>query len=258
MVETMKAGRASRILFAGDTALVVEFGDTVDRHVNALVLEFADRVERAAISGVEELVPTFRSLMVHYEPLLIEPADLTARLKEMIAGLEAADMAGLLEHSGRLWRMPTCYDEAVAPDLAEVAARTGLTPSQVVDCHSAETYHVYMLGYLPGFPYMGNVPSRLVLPKLATPRLKVPVGGIAIAGEMTAVYPMESPGGWYLIGRTPVPIWDLRRDPPALIAPGDKVEFVPVSLDAFAAMAARAAEGALTLAPEVFSGDDHL
>jgi inhibitor of KinA len=220
------------------------------------VLDFAHRVEQAAIPGVEELIPTFRSLMVHYEPLLFEPVDLMARLQALIAGLEAADRAGLLEHSGRLWRIPACYDDAVAPDLAEAAARTGLTPSQVVECHSAEIYHVYMLGYLPGFPYMGSVPSRLVLPKHATPRLKVPVGGIAIAGEMTAIYPMESPGGWHLIGRTPVPVWDLRRDPPALIAPGDKVRFDPLSLDAFAAMAARAAEGSFTLAPEAFSGDE--
>lgn len=237
--------------------MVVEFGNKVDRHLNALVLELAHRVEQAAIPGIEELVPTFRSLIVHYEPLMLGPTKLMARLEKIIANLEAADMAGLLEQSGRLWRMPTCYDEAVAFDLAEVAARTGMTPSQVVDCHSAETYHVYMLGYLPGFPYMGNTPSRLVLPKLATPRLKVPVGGIAIAGEMTAIYPMESPGGWYLIGRTPVLIWDLRRDPPALIAPGDKVKFDPVPLDAFAAMAARAAEGSLTLLPEAFSGGDH-
>lgn len=241
---------------SGDTAVVVEFGDRIDRHVSALVLALAHRVEEARWPGIVELVPTFRSLMVHYEPLLLAPAALLGRLENLVASLEAADQAGRLDESGRLWRLPVWYDEAVAPDLAEVAARTGLTSAQVAECHSAETYHVYMLGYLPGFPYMGNVPARLALSKLETPRLKVPVGGIAIAGEMTAIYPIESPGGWYLIGRTPVRVWDLRRELPALIAPGDKVRFEPVRRDAYEAMAARAAEGSLAITPEVFSSGE--
>ncbi|MBK5957996.1 allophanate hydrolase [Rhodoplanes elegans] len=233
-----------RILASGDTALVVEFGREVDRRVSALVLALTRRLEDAPIAGVVELVPTFRSLMVHYDPLLIAPADLSARLAAMAAGLDA------IERPGRLWRLPACYDPAVSPDLADVAAATGLTAAEIAALHSAETYHVYMLGYLPGFPYMGDTPPALRLPRRTDPRVKVPAGSIAIATAMTAVYGIESPGGWNLIGRTPALMWDLRRDPPALLAAGDKVRFEPIGLAEYERLAAQAADGALVLSPE--------
>lgn len=239
-----------KFLPAGDTALVIEFGDTVDRHLSALVLALAERLEAARLPGVIEQVPTFRSLMVHFEPLVLDAAVLEKTLSDLVADLLAAERTGAIASSGKTFRLPACYDPALAPDLDMVAARTGLTPEGVVECHSAEIYHVYMLGYLPGFPYMGDVPDALKVPKLDSPRVKVPVGGIALAGALTAVYPVESPGGWNLIGRSPVAIWDLRRDPPALFAPGDKVRFEPVSLDTYHALARRAAEGTLVLAPE--------
>ncbi|RAI46023.1 5-oxoprolinase subunit PxpB [Rhodoplanes roseus] len=238
-----------RILTSGDTALVVEFGSAIDRGVSALVLALTERLEGAALPGVTELVPTFRSLMVHYDPLVIAPADLAARLEAMAAGLDA------VERPGRLWRLPACYDPAVAPDIDDVAAATGLTPDEIAACHSAETYHVYMLGYLPGFPYMGDTPEPLRLPRRTDPRVKVPGGSIAIATAMTAVYAIESPGGWNLIGRTPVRVWDLRRESPALLAAGDKVRFDPVPLAAFESLAARAAEGTLVITPEPAPGD---
>ncbi|MDC7788748.1 5-oxoprolinase subunit PxpB [Rhodoplanes sp. TEM] len=233
-----------RILTSGDTALVVEFGREVDRRVSALVLALTRRLEAAALDGVVELVPTFRSLMVHYDPLVLAPSDLAARLAALAAGLDA------VEEPGRLWRLPACYDPAVAPDMADVAAATGMTPAEIAAVHSAETYHVYMLGYLPGFPYMGDTPVPLRLPRRRDPRVKVPPGSIAIATAMTAVYAIESPGGWNLIGRTPALMWDLRRDPPALLAAGDKVRFEPVSLADYEALAASAAAGTLVLTPE--------
>ncbi|WP_378478185.1 5-oxoprolinase subunit PxpB [Rhodoplanes azumiensis] len=233
-----------RILTSGDTALVVEFGREVDRRVSALVLALTRRLEAQPIAGVIELVPTFRSLMVHYDPLVIAPADLSARLAASAAGLDA------VEEPGRLWRLPACYDPAVAPDIAAVAAATGLTPSEIAALHSAETYHVYMLGYLPGFPYMGDTPAALRLPRRTDPRVKVPAGSIAIATAMTAVYGIESPGGWNLIGRTPALMWDLRREPPALLAAGDKVLFEPIGLSEYEALAARASAGTLTITSE--------
>ena len=234
----------TRILACGDTALAVDFGETIDRGLSALVLALAARIERAAIPGVVEVVATFRSLMVHYDPLVIPHEKLKARLAPLLAGLEAA------KDAGQLWRIPVCYDADMAPDLAEVAERTGLTRPQVVERHSAVTYHVYMLGFLPGFPYMGDLPKELALPRRENPRTRVPKGSIAIATSLSAIYAFESPGGWHVIGRTPAALWDLARERPAILAAGDKVVFAPISPSEYERMLADAASGALQLVPE--------
>ena len=233
-----------RYLHSGDTALVVEFGQHIDARVSGLVLALAQRVAGSAIPGVVELVPTFRSLMVHYDPLQLTQQALKARLAPMMESLEAA------EQEGRHWRIPTCYDESVGLDLAEVAQRTGMTVPQVIERHSTTTYHVYMVGFLPGFPYLGGLPKELELPRRENPRVKVPQGSIAIAMAMTGVYTLESPGGWHILGRTPVPLWDINRDPPAPIAAGDKVMFQPIPLDRYEALLRQADAGDLWLTPE--------
>ena len=230
-----------RLLPNGDTALAVEFGERIDRSTSERVLAFHDRLARAALPGVVELLPTFRSLMVHYDPLRTSHAELSRRIEPLLDGLEA------VRHAARRWTIPVCYDPAFALDLEEVAARTGLTPAEVVEHHGATTYHVYMIGFLPGYPYMGDLPARLALPRRENPRTQVPAGSVAIATTMTAVYTLASPGGWHILGRTPVPLWDRRRSPPAVLAPGDKVRFAPVSMDQFARLAEQAAAGELEL-----------
>jgi KipI family sensor histidine kinase inhibitor len=235
------ANPSIRYLHGGDTALVIEFGNDVDRHVSALVIALAERIEAEAIHGIVELVPTFRSLIVHYDPLALPYAELHRRIGQFLVGLEA------MQRTGRRWRLPACYDPALAPDLEEVAGRTGLTAAQVVDCHSATTFHVYMLGFLPGFPYMGDLPKELALPRRENPRVRVPPNSVAIATNLTTVYTLESPGGWHLLGRTPVLLWDMRRDPPALLRPGDQVMFQPISLSDYERLSARAAAGELRL-----------
>jgi KipI family sensor histidine kinase inhibitor len=232
-----------RFLPCGDTALAVELGDLVDRKVSAMVLALAARVQAAAVAGIVELVPTFRSLMIHYDPLAVSQAELRQTLMPLMSGLDAA------ETSGRLWRIPVCYHESVAPDLAEVASRTGLTSEQVIERHSAVTYHVYMVGFLPGYPYLGDLPPELVLPRRESPRTAVPAGSIAIATTLSAVYALESPGGWHLIGRTPALLWDPRRDPPAILAAGDQVRFVPIGLDDYQALAKPSSVGEVRLEP---------
>lgn len=233
-----------RFLHGGDTALVVEFGDRIDGGLSGLVLALARRLEGAAIPGVVETVPTFRSLMVHYDPLRLKQAELKRRLAPLVEGLEAAESAG------RRWRIPACYDESMGLDLADVAQRTGLSVSQVVERHSATTFHVYMMGFLPGLPYLGGLPPEFNLPRRENPRIRLPSGSIAVAMAMTVIYPLESPGGWHILARTPVPLWDMRRDPPALLAAGDKVKFEPVSLPEYEALLASAAAGDLGLAPD--------
>jgi len=233
-----------RFLAAGDTALVVEFGASVDRSLSELVLALARKLERAQVRGVVEAVPTFRSLMVHYDPLQVTHAELQGRLAPLIDGLEAAEIAG------RRWRIPACYDESLGVDLAEVAQRTGLSKADVVECHSSARQLVYMMGFLPGLPYLGGLPPEFGLPRRENPRVKVPPGSISVAMAMTVIYPLESPGGWHILARTPVPLWDMRQPNPALFAAGDTVTFAPISLSEYEAMLAKAAAGELGVEPE--------
>lgn len=236
-----------KFLHAGDTALVVEFGEHIDRDISARVLALAARVERERIPGVAELVPTFRSLMVHYEPLILPHATLKQKLSQLLSGLGAAGQ------TGRRWRIPVCFDAALGEDLAEVASRTGLSVAHCIEEIAATTFHVYMLGFLPGFPYMGGLPKTLELPRRDNPRIKVPRGSLAIAMTMAAIYPMESPGGWHLLGRTPLEMWDMRFDPPALLAAGDQAMFHPITVAEFETLAARIEAGTYRLAPEAAS-----
>jgi KipI family sensor histidine kinase inhibitor len=233
-----------RLLPAGDTALVVEFGDQIDRELNLWVLALDRRLKEARIKGITDCVPTFRSLLVHYDPLLLPAAALMARVSDLMQGLQTTETAG------RVWRLPACYDASLAPDLEDVAARTGLTPAEVIERHSALTYHVYMLGFLPGQAYMGDLSPELALPRRETPRLRIPAGSLAIATTMTCILPMETPCGWHLIGRSPVRLWERTLGSEALLAPGDKVSFAPVSLREYEDLVARAAEGLLNIAPD--------
>ena len=233
-----------RLLPAGDTALVVEFGNTIDRALNARVIALADRIARAAIEGVVEVVPTFRSLMVHYDPVKLLYSEIEALVAALAAGLEA------VRHVARLWTIPTCYGGEFGPDLEEVAAAVRLSPAEVVALHSAGTYHVYCLGFLPGWPYLGDLTERLALPRRQSPRVKVPMGAVCIAQRMTGIYPLESPGGWHLIGRTPVRMFDPRRPDPVLLSPGDQVRYTAIGLDEFARLEALALAGTLAAASE--------
>jgi inhibitor of KinA len=233
-----------RFLSVGDRALTIEFGDAIDRGLSREVLRL-DRVLRAEPpQGVIETVPTFRSLMVHYDPLSTSRAD----LERVITSLLDCDKGGAA--GAQLWRIPVCYAREFAPDLGEVARLTGVTPADVVRLHSGVRYHVYMLGFLPAFPYMGDLPSELALPRRADPRVRVPAGSIAIATTLTAIYPYESPGGWHLIGATPVRFFDPARNRPSLLMPGDAVVFAPIDADAFATIREAVENGGYTVESE--------
>jgi inhibitor of KinA len=232
-----------KVLPAGDTALVVELGETIDRRLSAAVLALTQRLNEAGLDGVVEIVPTFRSLMVHFDPLVVPAAALEERIGDLMQGLR------MTEGSRRQWRLPVCYDARLAPDLDDVAAQIGLTPRQVIERHSAVTYHVYMLGFLPGQAYMGDLPAELALARRPVPRQKILAGSLAMAATMTCIFPLETPCGWHLIGRSPVALWERHPRPGALLAPGDKVTFAPVSLREYEMLATKAAEGALRITP---------
>ncbi len=234
-----------RFLASGDTALVVEFGDTIDRTVNRQVIALSAALEQANLVGVIEAVPSYRSLMVHFDPVVISPSNLQIQLKELL------NESSHVDETGRLWTLPVCYEGDLAPDLQYVAGETGSQPSQVIELHSSLTFHVYMIGFLPGYPYMGDLPDALALPRRTNPRIRVPPGSLAIAKSMTAVYPQASPGGWHLIGRTPVRLFDLRRSEAVFLSPGDKVRFKPVSTQEFAVLDSQGQRGKLDVVPEV-------
>ena len=219
-----------RFLSAGDRALVVEFGEHVDRALSDDVLRLDASLRVSGLAGVVETVPTFRSVMVHYDPMVTSCAD----LERSIAG--QLDRRSGPRSDATLWRVPVCYEGEFAPDLADVARLTGTTVSEVAALHSGVHYHVYMIGFLPGFPYLGDLPPQLALPRRADPRLRVPAGSVSIATNLTAIYPYESPGGWHLIGATPIRLFDPERPRPALLAPGDMVRFEPIDPVSFASI----------------------
>jgi len=235
--------RPARFLTAGDTALVVEFGDQVDRVVSDRVIALADSIKARGIPGIVELVPTFRSLMVHYDPLRVCHDELEATIAPLLGEI------GAVRHRERLFTLPVSYDREHGPDLEEVAERTQLTPADVVRLHTAVTYHVYAIGFLPGYPYMGDGPAELSLPRRETPRLRVPMGSVCIAFRQAGIYSLESPAGWHLLGRTPVRLFDTRRENAVLLAPGDKVRFAPISTDDYHRLAEDAAAGRLDIEP---------
>lgn len=231
-------------LDAGDTALIVEFGRDIDRRSSAMVIDLAARLAAADIPGVVETVPTFRSLMVHYDPVQLSAAEIKRRIKPMLDGLQAT------ERPGRKWLLPACYHSELGLDLAEVAQRTKLPIDDVVRIHSETVFHIYMLGFLPGFPYMGDLPQALALPRRETPRVRVPKGAVSIAMSMSCIYSLESPGGWHVLSITPAPLWDPRRENAGLLAAGDKVQFEPVARDVYESLQARADSGAWVPAPQ--------
>ena len=231
----MTAAAAPRILLCGDAALAVEFGDTVDPRLNAKVLALDARAKN--LPGVVETVPTYRSLLVHYDPTIAAFADLSDALRGLARDLpdEPAE--------GRLWRIPVVYGGEYGIDLEDVAVRHGLTPAEVVARHAAPVYRVYMIGFLPGFAYLGGLDPSIATSRREVPRLKTPPGTISIGGVQALVASIEAPSGWHLLGRTPVRSFMPGRDPVFLLEAGDRVVFEPVPQSRWAVLEAAADRG---------------
>lgn len=228
------------LLPAGDAALVAELGDAIDPDLNDAVQALDAALAAAAPAGLVETVPTYRSLLVHYDPCLTDAETLGALLRDLARGLDQAARA-----AGRRWFLPVCFGGDLGEDLGFVAERTGRTVDEVAALHCAADYRVYMLGFSPGFAYLGGLPAELHLPRRENPRLSTPAGSIMQGGAQAAVSPMVMPSGWHLLGQTPVRTFDLRRDRPFLLAPGDRLRFQAIDRDLFAALSARAEAGAL-------------
>jgi KipI family sensor histidine kinase inhibitor len=228
------SGAASRpaLRWSGDTLILVDVGRGVEPAVNARAVALARALADAAVRGVRDIVPAYASVGVHVDPLRFDQAALEAVLHDDWQDAGADGGARQIE-------IPVCYGGGYGPDLGDVAAFAGCSEDDVVARHAAGRYRVYMLGFLPGFAYLGGVDASIGMPRRASPRAVVPAGSVGIAGGQTGVYPYESPGGWQLIGRTPVRMFDPDRSPPALLAPGDQVRFVPLAADRWDDVAAR-------------------
>ncbi len=227
-----------RFLPAGDSALTVEFGNRIAIPLNRKVRALALAIEKAALPGVIEVVPTYRSLTIYYGPLSLSLADLRREVEGLLERLE-----DILLPPPRLVTIPTVYGGEYGQDLPFVAKHCGLTGEEVIRMHTRPTYHVYMLGFTAGYAYLGGMPKRLTTPRLPSPRLRVPAGSVGVGGNQTGVYPVESPGGWRLIGRTPLTLFDPSWEVPVLIRPGDQVKFVRITPDEFKAHRARGQAG---------------
>ena len=225
---------AYRIVPAGDSALIVEFEERIDPAVNAKTIACAEAIQGAAIAGVRDVVPTYRSVAVYFDPLRTD----TDALLERIAH-DAERAAPAARAAQTPIRIPVCYGGDLGPDLARVASFANLTEDDVIRLHSDATYRVFMLGFVPGFAYLGLVDQRIAMPRHATPRVHVPLGSVGIAGVQTGIYPAETPGGWQLIGRTPVKPFDPARADPFLMKAGDAVQFYAIDRAEYDREAAR-------------------
>jgi len=214
-------------LYAGDTTLVIEFDNIIKRSVvekvNALNERILAAITAGNLRGVLETVPTFRSLALVYDPLTITPSALLDAIRTL--DTDTSDTNQTSASRRRHWQLPVLYGGEQGPDLADVAQRTGLSTDEVIQLHSQDEVTAYMLGFLPGYAFLGDTPKTLHLPRRTEPRLRVPAGSVAIAMQLTGVYPWESPGGWHIIGNCPIPMFDASVSPPALLRAGDKVSF---------------------------------
>jgi KipI family sensor histidine kinase inhibitor len=207
-----------KFLLAGDRHLVVEVGDTISREVHAKVQALYSTIHDAMILGVEELVPTYRSVSVYYNPSVIRQDDLKLKINDLV-------IAPTGSTRGRNFGVPVLYGGDYGPDLEFVAAYNNLPIKEVISIHTQNDYLVHMMGFAPGFAYLGGVSERITAPRLETPRIVIPAGSVGIADAQTGVYPQDSPGGWQLIGRTPLKFFNPHRDPPVFLDAGDYIHF---------------------------------
>ncbi len=212
-----------RYLASGDSAISIEFGNIIDPEINKRIRAFQQALKQAAVEGIVETVPTYRSVLVVYRPERVRFDELTDRFDEVLKQAEKIELA-----PPEVVELPVLYGGEAGPDLETVAEHCGLTPQEVIRIHSSRDYLIYMLGFIAGFPYLGGMDERIAAPRLSEPRVRIEGGSVGIAGNQTGVYPVASPGGWQLIGRTPVKLYDADREKPVLLEAGQYVRFRPV------------------------------
>ncbi len=226
-----------KFLACGDGAVTIEFGTEIDDGINALCLAFDEALSAAAFPGVIESLPTYRSVFVQVDPLVIDMPAFEARVRELLDGLKMGEVPA------KRWRIPVIYGGEFGIDLEDVAAAHNITANEVIRRHSERVYRVAMLGFLPGFCYLSGADQSIALPRRIDPRLKTPAGTVSIGGVQALFASVEAPSGWHLLGRTPVRNFMPDRDPVFLVGAGEEVVFQPVDASRWSALDARAAAG---------------
>jgi KipI family sensor histidine kinase inhibitor len=212
-----------KILTAGDSSILIQFGNSIDPEINGKIAATVQLMREQHIEGVVDIIPAFCSLLINYDPRVISYDRMRTRM-EQILSMEIASGT----RKKKVYEIPVCYGGSFGPDLATIAEHAGLSPQEVIDIHASTDYLIYMLGFLPGFTYLGGLDERIHTPRLANPRIRIPAGSVGIGGSQTGIYPMDSPGGWQLMGMTPVKTYDPEREVPILVEAGDYIRFVPV------------------------------
>jgi len=225
------AADEARFQRASDQSLLIYFGHQISLAAHEQVRRLLRLLEVDPIVGIRDLHPAYCSLLIKFDPLKCRHEELEQTLNRYLARLEDVS----LPHPREV-QIPVCYGGEHGPDLVDVSAMHGMTPERVIELHSSATYLVYFLGFVPGFAYLGELPEALVTPRLATPRRSVPPGSVGIAGSQTGVYPFATPGGWRLLGRTPISMFRSDRNELSLLSIGDRVRFTPISREQFASL----------------------
>ncbi len=213
-----------KVVSEGDSSLLIEFEQVISPEVNQRIAACMKLIRAQQIEGIVDMIPTYCSLLVNYNPMVISYRDLYKRL-EAIVKMDVKLDAG----NKKVWEIPVLYGGEYGPDLGTIASHAGLSEEEVVSIHTGTDYLIYMLGFLPGFTYLGGLDPRIHTPRLANPRVKIPAGAVGIGGSQTGIYPMDSPGGWQLMGLTPVKTYDPLREKPILVEAGDYIRFVSIT-----------------------------
>ena len=212
-----------KIMTAGDSSILIQFGNAIDPDINAKIAATVQLMKEQHIEGVVDIIPAFCSLLINYDPRVISYDEMKTRM-EKILSVEIAAGA----RKKKVYEIPVCYGGEFGPDLSTIAEHAGLSEQEVINIHSSTDYLIYMLGFLPGFTYLGGLDERIHTPRLANPRIRIPAGSVGIGGSQTGIYPMDSPGGCQLMGMTPVKTYDPDREVPILVEAGDYIRFIPV------------------------------
>lgn len=220
--------KETKYLNAGDKALVIEFSDKISDEVNSKVRSMMIAINQRKLECIVEMIPTYRSLMINYNPLKIEYDELINSLKDIEQNLGNIEIP-----PPKIIKIPTLYGGEYGPDIENVSKHNNLSIDEVIKIHSSKEYLIYMLGFTPGFPYLGGMDERLETPRLQVPRTKIPAGSVGIASKQTGIYPIDSPGGWQLIGRTPLKLFDINKENPFLLSAGSYIKFTPITKEEF-------------------------